>query len=145
MSGNLLHFTGRVAKPPVLTRHGDTPIAKFTLIRNDYAGKDDAGNAKEKTVSIQFTAFRNQAEAIAKHAHKGDQLIIQASLENNNYKDGEGEDQYKINFNVQEFEFGAPGAEKRALLDAKRQAGTAGKGGEAAPPGGSGDFEDIHY
>jgi single-strand DNA-binding protein len=132
---NLLHFTGRVAKPPVLTRHGDVPIAKFTLIRNDYAGKDEAGNPKEKTVSIQFTAFRGQAEAIAKHAHKGDQLIVEATLENNNYKDGEGEDQYKINFNIQSFEFGAPGAEKRALLDSKRQ--------DAAAP--SGEHDHIPY
>ncbi len=126
MSNCHIHnFPGRIAKAPVLTHGADNvAVCKFTLMRNDYAGKDDAGKAKEKVLSIQCTAFRSQAEAIAKHCHKGDQLIVDLRIENNNWKDKEGVDHYDYNFIVDDFEFGAPGEEKRALL-AKREPTTA--------------------
>lgn len=114
---NSLHFTGRIAKAPVLTGNGDRAVCKFTLIRNEYAGKDQAGERKEdKVISIQFTAFRGKAEAIAKHAFKGDQLIVSARIENNNWTDGEDQKHYDYGFIIDDFEFGAPGEEKRAFL-----------------------------
>ena len=39
---NQLYFVGRLAKAPVLTQTPGMPVCKFTLIRNEYAGKDDA-------------------------------------------------------------------------------------------------------
>lgn len=117
---SLLHFTGRLAKAPVQTGSGERAYCKFTLIRNDYAGKDDAGEKLEKTISIQFTAFRAKAEAITKHCHKGDQLIVTARIENNNWTDAEGEEHYGYSFIVDDFDFGAPGEEKRALLARRR-------------------------
>lgn len=121
MSNIHMHnFPGRVAKAPTLTGNGEKAVCKFTLIRNDYAGKNDAGEAMEKVLSIQCTAFRTKAEAIAKHCHKGDQLIVDLRIENNNWTDKEGNDHYGYNFVVDDFEFGAPGEEKRAIL-AQRQ------------------------
>lgn len=114
---NTLHFTGRVAKAPTLTGNGDKAVCKVTLIRNDYAGKDDAtGEKREKVTSIQFTAFRAKAEAITKHCHKGDQLIVTARIETNNYTDKDNVEHYGYNFIIDDFEFGAPGEEKRAIL-----------------------------
>ena len=76
---NHFHFTGRHAKAVTLTGQGDRAVAKFTLIRNQYAGKHDAsGETLEITVSIQFTAFRKKAEAIASNFFKGDQMIVVA-------------------------------------------------------------------
>lgn len=114
---NNLHFTGRLAKGVALTGSGDRAVAKFTLIRNDYAGKDESGGAKEKVIALQFTAFRKKAEAIAKNFYKGDQMIVVARVENNNYTDKDGDEQYGFNFIVDDFEFGSPGEEKRSLLD----------------------------
>ncbi|MHB1100246.1 MAG: single-stranded DNA-binding protein, partial [Burkholderiales bacterium] len=71
---NKIIFAGRLASNPEQSGMGDRAVVKFTLIRNDYAGKDDDGAAKEKKVAIQFTAFRAKGEAIAKHCWKGDQL-----------------------------------------------------------------------
>lgn len=113
---NAFHFSGRTAKAPVLTGSGDRAVCKFTLIRNEYAGKDDAGEKKDRTISIQFTAFRGKAEAIAKHVFKGDQLIVAARVDNNNWTDGEDQKHYDYSFIVDDFEFGAPGEEKRAAL-----------------------------
>ncbi|QBC45872.1 single-stranded DNA-binding protein [Iodobacter fluviatilis] len=110
-------FIGRLAATPVISGSGDRAVCKFTLIQNVYAGKDDSGAAREKTVSLQFTAFRGRGEAIAKNCMKGDQLIVNYTIDNNNYKNGSGEDVFGYNFNVQEFEFGAAGAEKRKQLN----------------------------
>lgn len=115
---NLLIFTGRLSAAPESRSHGDTDVTKFTLIRNEYAGKDSKGKAKERVVSIQFTAFNGLGTAIAEHAKKGDQLIVEAELSNNNYEK-DGVDVYGYNFTVRNFEFGAPGPEKRAALDAR--------------------------
>ena len=111
---NTLFFTGRVASAPVLTRPNGATICKFTLMRNEYTGKDEQGIEKpERVVSIQFTAFDLKAENISKHVLEGDQIIIEARIENNNYSK-EGVDQYGFNFIVSDFEFSAPGPKKRA-------------------------------
>jgi len=109
-------FVGNLAKAPTISGHGDKTYAKFTLIDNVYAGRDENDQAKTTPVSIQFTAFRGKAETIATHCHKGDQLVIHYSLKNNNYDDGQGNTTYGYDFIVEEFNFGAPGPEKRALL-----------------------------
>lgn len=119
---NALHFDGRLASAPIISNHGNTKVAKFTLIRNDYAGKDPAsGERREREVSIQFTAFDGIGEAIAKNGVKGDQLIVTARVSNNNYTDSNDVERYGFNFTVEEFTFGAPGAAKREQL-AQRQA-----------------------
>ncbi|HCP6903050.1 single-stranded DNA-binding protein [Shigella flexneri] len=106
-------FVGNLAKSVVVTGSGDRAVARFTLISNEYAGKDkETGEARERSVSIQFVAFRTKAEAIARNALKGDQLIVDFRIENNTYQK-DGEDVYGYNFVVEDFTFGAPGKEKR--------------------------------
>ena len=85
-----LFFTGRVAAAPVLSNHGDSKVTKFTLISNEYTGRDEgSGEAKERQVRIRFTAFGSRGEAIAKNVLKGDQLIVEAKLSNNDFTDAE--------------------------------------------------------
>lgn len=116
---NKFIFAGRVAAAPELKRTGSTTVVKFRLLRNEYAGKDDAGQAMERQVAIPFTVFGKRAEAISEHVLKGDQLIVEASIENNRYTDSHGEEKFDYNFIVSDFEFGAPGEEKRRQLAAK--------------------------
>ncbi len=107
-------FVGNVAKAPTLTGSGDRAVVKFTLISNEYAGRDaQSGEARERQVALPFTAFRGKAEAIARHAAKGDQLIVTYRIENNEYEKTGGETVYGYNFLVDEFQFGAPGKAKR--------------------------------
>lgn len=106
-------FIGNLAKAATVTGTGDRAVARFTLISNEYAGRDqETGEARERAVSIQFTAFRSKAESIVRHAMRGDQLIVTYRIENNNYQK-DGEDVYGYNFVVDDFTFGAPGKEKR--------------------------------
>ena len=104
---------GNLAKNPELATKGDTTYTRFCLVGNDYAGKDDQGNAREVTTSLWFVAFDSLGESIAKNARKGDQLIVQAHVRSNNWTDKDGERQYDHSFVVQSFRFGAPGRVKR--------------------------------
>lgn len=113
---NILIFTGRVAATPELETRGETKVTRFRLIRNEYAGKDDNGEARERLVSIPFTAFGRLAEMLTEYVLVGDQLIVHASVRNNHYTDSKGVERYDYNFEVQDVEFGAPGQEKRKKL-----------------------------
>lgn len=115
---NLHFFDGRLAAAPALTNHGNnTQVCKFTLIRNEFAGTDDGGEAREeRKVALQFTAFGPRAKAIHDHCFEGDQLIITSRIENNDYQDSKGADKYGFNFIVVGFDFGAPGPKKREML-----------------------------
>jgi len=116
MTMNKYFFTGRAAAAPELvTTNSGTKIARVRLIRNEYAGKDDDGERRERQVSIPFTAFGGMAETLAKNVMTGDQLIVAATIRNNNYEK-DGEDRYDYNFEIVEFDYGAPGAEKRRKL-----------------------------
>ena len=111
---------GNLAKNPELVVKGDTTYTKVHLVGNDYAGKDEQGNAREAVTSIWFVAFENLGEAIAKNARKGDQLIVQAQIRANNWTDKDGEKQYDLSFVIQSFRFGAPGRIKREELVEKK-------------------------
>jgi single-strand DNA-binding protein len=111
-----LTAVGNLAKNPELAVKGDTTYTRFCLVGNDYAGKDEHGNAREVTTSLWFVAFESLGEAIAKNARKGDQLIVQAQIRSNNWTDKDGEKQYDYSFVVQNFRFGAPGRAKREDL-----------------------------
>ena len=114
---NLFMIAGRLAKAPALTRPNGATVCRFTLIRNEYRGVDAFSREKrdERKVAIPLTAFDAQAEAIAKHAMLGDQLIVRARVENNTYE-RDGQEVHSFNFVVNEFEFGAPGPQKREQL-----------------------------
>lgn len=113
---NKLFFTGRAVAAPELNNYGDTKVARFRLIRNEYAGKDEAGQRREREVSINFSAFGSMGEALAKNVMQGDQLIIEATVRNNNFTDAEQVERYGFNFEVLGFEYGAPGPAKRKKL-----------------------------
>ncbi|MGV7193554.1 single-stranded DNA-binding protein [Xanthomonas axonopodis] len=125
---NLIIFTGRLAATPELETRGETKLTRIRLIRNEYAGKDNDGNRRERVVSVQFTAFGGQAEHLANNGLVGDQLQVEATIRNNNYTDGDGRERYEFNFQIVDFEFGAPGAEKR-----KQWAEGKGKQDDASP------------
>jgi single-strand DNA-binding protein len=111
---------GNLARDPESAVKGDTTYTRICLVGNDYAGKDDQGNARETATSLWFVAFESIGEAIAKNTRKGDQLILQAHIRANNWTDKEGEKQYDHSFIIQNFRFGAPGKIRREELAARR-------------------------
>ena len=122
---NMFCFDGRLAAAPKVTEADNGPYVRFTLIRNDYAGKDDQGNAKERPVAIPFVAKGPRGQAIADHVGVGDQLIVEAHIQNNNYEK-DGKTVYGFDFWIHEWEFGAKslknaGAEPAAKANNKHK------------------------
>lgn len=114
---NKLFFEGRLAAAPELSTTGSgARFAKFRLLRNEFV-KMDGEKRIERTVDIQFTAWGRMAEMLADNAMTGDQLILIATIRNNNYERGD-ETVYGFNFEVLEVEFGEPGKAKRERLAA---------------------------
>jgi single-strand DNA-binding protein len=121
MNSFTLTAVGHMARNPEVVAKGDGACTRFCLIGNDYAGKDDEGMAREVTTSLWFSAFGALGDAIAQHARKGDQLIVEARVRPNNWTDKQGEKQYDLTFIVQGFKFGAPGKVKREELSNRRE------------------------
>jgi single-strand DNA-binding protein len=124
MNSFTLTAVGNLARDPDLAARSDTSYARFCLVGNDYAGKDEGGTAREVTTSLWFVAFGAMGESLARNARKGDQLFIEAHVRANNWTDKQGEKQYDHSFIVDGFRFGAPGKLKREELDARREEGT---------------------
>jgi single-strand DNA-binding protein len=120
MNSFTITAVGNLARDPESASKGGTTYTRICLIGNDYAGKDEHGNAREAVTSVYFVAFESLGDAIAKNARKGDQLILQAQVRSNNWTDKEGEKQYDYSFVIQNFRFGAPGRAKREELAARR-------------------------
>ena len=73
MNSFTITAVGNLAKDPELAVKGDTTYARICLVGNDYAGKDEHGNAREAVTSLWFVAFESLGEAIARNARVGDQ------------------------------------------------------------------------
>ena len=122
MNSFSLTAIGNLARDPELASKNESSYARFCLVGNDYAGKDEEGGPREVTTSLWFVAFGPLGEAIAQHARKGDQLIVDARVRANNWTDKQGEKQYDHSFVVQGFRFGAPGKVKREELERRSDA-----------------------
>ena len=120
MNSFTLTAIGNLARNPELVSKGERSYARFCLVGNDYAGKDEEGAAREVVTSLWFVAFDAMGEAIARNSLKGDQLIVEARVRASNWTTEQGEKQYDHSFIVQGFRFGAPGKLKREELEAKR-------------------------
>ncbi len=120
MNSFTLIAVGNLTANPELTVKGEQNVAKFCLVGNDYAGKDEEGGARETKTSIYFTAFGALAETLARTARKGDQLIVEAQVRENNWTDKQGERRYEYSFVARGFRFGAPGKVKREERESRR-------------------------
>jgi single-strand DNA-binding protein len=121
MNSFRLTAVGNLARDPELAARDETSYARFCLVGNDYAGKDDGGTAREIVTSVWFTAFGPLGEVLARNARKGDQLIVEARMRANNWTDKQGEKKYDYSFVVEGFRFGAPGKVKREELEGRRE------------------------
>jgi single-strand DNA-binding protein len=121
MNSFTLTAIGNLARNPEFVAKNDTSYARFCLVGNDYAGKDEGGTVREVTTSLWFVAFGVMGESLARNARKGDQLFVEARVRANNWTDKQGDKKYDHSFIVEGFRFGAPGKLKREELDGRRE------------------------
>ena len=115
MKSFMLRAVGNLAANPELlsNKERDLVYTRFALIGNDYAGKDEQGEAREVKSVVWFVAFGALGEALARNAVVGDQLILEAHLRADDWTDAGGQQQHDYSFIVDGFRFGQPGRAKR--------------------------------
>jgi single-strand DNA-binding protein len=116
MNSFTLTAIGNLATDPQMTTKEEGLYARFCLIGNDYAGRDKDAESREMVTTVWFVAFGALGEALARHARKGDQLLVTAQVRANNWIDKQGEKQFGYSFIVQGFRFGSPGKSRRDSL-----------------------------
>ena len=124
MNSFTLTAVGHLARDPELVAKADLIYTRLCLVGNDYAGRDEEGAAREVVTSVWFVAFGSIGEALARNLRKGDQLIVQARVRANVWKDKQGQTQYDHSFIVEGFRFGAPGRLRRDDLQQRDEAST---------------------
>jgi single-stranded DNA-binding protein len=80
-------------------------IAKFNVANDLYRGKNPDGSPKTETLYLPLVAFKNHAKVIADNCKKGDQLILEYEVSNNNYEK-DSVKYYGFNFVITSVKFG---------------------------------------
>ena len=122
---NLCIQIGRCTKDPdVKVTKSGTMVANFTLAVDRKFKRDGQADAD----FLNFTAFGKTAEFVEKWVHKGTKLVVQSTLQNNNYQGSDGKTVYRNTLMVESVEF----AESKA---ASQKANANNNGSDAVPAG----------
>ena len=94
---------GRLAADPEL-KYTASGIAylKFNIAVNRRYKKD---TGEQQADFIPVTAWRQTAEFICKYFSKGQMIVIEGTLQNNNYTDQNGVKRYSMNVNTENVNF----------------------------------------
>jgi single-strand DNA-binding protein len=100
---NKVSLIGRLgAQPEVVTLESGKVFARFTLATNEsYKGKDGAW--KENTQWHNLKAWGKTAELVSKLLAKGQEIVVQGKIVNENYETKTGEKRYSTSIEVNEF------------------------------------------
>jgi single-strand DNA-binding protein len=95
---------GRLTADPTFSQtQSGVSVCKFTVaVNRNY--KD--ANGEQQTDFINCVAWRTTAEFVSRYFSKGKMIIIEGSLQNNNYTDQNGVKHYGMNVNVENAQFG---------------------------------------
>ena len=108
---NKVSLIGRLgAEPEIVTLESGVAFARFTLATNEsYKGKDGAW--KENTQWHNLKAWGKTAELVSKNLQKGQEIVIEGKLVNENYETKKGEKRYGCSIEVNEFLIVSPKAD----------------------------------
>lgn len=100
---NKVSLIGRLgAQPEVVTFESGKTVARFSIaVKESY--KDKQGNWKDDTQWYTINAWGKTAELAKKMLNKGQEVIIEGRLVNNNYETKEGEKKFNTIINANEF------------------------------------------
>lgn len=99
---NKFQVIGRYTNNPELRYTKENKaVANFTLATRN--GKDKDGN--DDITFIKIYVFGTTAENVGKYSKKGDLILVDGSIRNNNYEDKDGNKHYDYNFIGNRVEF----------------------------------------
>lgn len=97
---NQVSIIGRLTKDPELryTSQGNA-VANLRLARNERHGE------KDQPLFVDVTVWQKQAESVAQHKKKGDQIAVSGRLEYSEFTDNEGRKQSRLRIVAHSIEF----------------------------------------
>ena len=100
---NKVSLIGRLgAQPEVVTLDSGVKFARFSIATNEsYKGKDGAW--KENTQWHNLKAWGKTAELVSRLLDKGQEIVIEGKIVNENYETKKGEKRYSTSIEVNEF------------------------------------------
>jgi len=103
---NKMIILGRLTKDPELkSLTNGSKVCEFTVVTNERYN-DKNGNKQEVAEFHNLIAWNKQAEVIAEHKRKGDEIFIMAKKKTAKWQDKDtGDNRSKVEFHVTEFEF----------------------------------------
>ena len=103
---NKVFLIGNLTRDPELTETpGGVPVCHFAIaVNRNYA----SGESERQTDFFNCTAWRGQAETIARYTKKGNKVAIVGSIELREYEDNQGVRRTAVDIIVQDVEFLTP-------------------------------------
>lgn len=95
---------GRLASDPERNEVGDSAVCVFTLVTNTSLKKKD-GRKYEDTAFIKCEAWDTGGDTIAKHFRKGDPILIEGRIRQDQWTDKEGNKRSTLKVRVDQFQF----------------------------------------
>jgi len=100
---NKVSLIGRLgAQPEIVTFESGKTVARFSIAVNE-GFKDKTGTWKEDTQWYNINAWGKMAELAQKMLTKGQEVIVEGRLVNNNYETKTGEKRYSTSIFANEF------------------------------------------
>ena len=100
---NKVSLIGRLgAQPEVVTLDSGRTFARFTLATNENY-KDKDGAWKENTQWHNLKAWGKTAELVSRLLNKGQEIVVEGRIVNENYETKKGEKRYGTSIEVNEF------------------------------------------
>ncbi|MBQ8374663.1 MAG: single-stranded DNA-binding protein [Clostridia bacterium] len=103
---NKVFLIGNLTRDPELaeTASGVARCRFSIAVNRNYT----SGDGERQTDFFNCTAWRGQAETIARYTKKGNKVAVTGSIELRNYEDNQGVKRTAVDINVQDIEFLTP-------------------------------------
>ncbi len=117
---NKVFLIGNLTRDPELTETASgVAVCHFSIaVNRNYA----SGDGERQTDFFNCTAWRGQAETIARFCKKGNKVAVTGSVQLRNYEDNQGVKRTAVDIIVQDVEFLTPKTGESDDMDAPRAA-----------------------
>lgn len=92
---NVVILTGRAVKDAETKKVGTSDLATFRIAHNERIKQSGEGKPKEKTCFIDCETWGKRAEFAGKYVRRGKMVRVMAKLEQDEWKDKDGNDKQK--------------------------------------------------
>lgn len=101
---NKVILAANLVSDPELRNVGDSNVVRFRVaINRKYTTK--SGEKKEESTYIDCEMWGNRASVVNTHLKKGDPILLEGHLKQENWETKDGEKRSKILISVEDFEF----------------------------------------